>query len=382
MICSVFLCMHERMKKILIDKKLTDTVNNLVETGIKSGLIDPENADNVIESAESDPVTPEIVDDTVPVIIEPKTLSLVQQFSWNFEEMKANLTAHIQKYTGLVVTDQNLKSMEQTQKEIAGLRTRLGKFKKAVKDDLEKPVKVFENQLKELLNLIESVEKPIKDQLEVYETKRKNQERQKCQEIIRQVSADLGLEEQYSSQIVVDEKWLNRGAKKKEVKEAIQERVCWFLDIQAKDHQAELFAAQKEEMSKLLCQSLSAGLATPLTYEEIKSRIEPMTDILAVKAFIENEVAQRKERETRAAQLAVEQVKQKISAVPSMPASMPPMPPPVSVLNTAEETWDVALRLPGINLQQSIGFQKYLADAGIKYEVVSQQSSRKIGERL
>lgn len=338
----------------------------IVDTVLEEGAQDlPKASDGTVGI---EPITPEVMDD-MPVIIEPKTLTLEQNFAWNFEEMKINLQTHIERYTGLVVTDENLKSMEKTQKEIASLRTKINKFRLAVKNEMEKPYKVFEQQVGELLDMVFSVEKPLKDQLEIYENKRREAKTQAIWGIIHQTASNLGLEEQYLSQMAIDEKWLNRTATLKEITESIQERVCWLLDVQAKDRQAASFARQKAKMSKLLCQSISAeaGLVTPLTYEEIEMRIATMPDIDAVEEYIKQEVSERKEREERAAMVAVEQV---------VPASPPVAPVPPSPPQASEITWDVVLRLPGINVQQSLGFQKYLAGNDVKYEVVSQSLSR------
>lgn len=347
-----------------VDPQLTETVQKMTDDAIKAGLPVQEMTETVIDPAETVSVNPEIMDD-MPVIIEPRTLTLEQKFDWNFEAMQVNLQTHVERYANLVVTEQNLKSMEKTQKEIAGLRTKLNKFRLAVKRDLEKPYEIFAHQVNQLLDLVQSVEKPLKDQLEKYEAKRREAKAQVIWGIIHQTAADLRLEEHYLKQMAVDEKWLNRTATQKEITEAIQERICWLLEVQAKDHQAALFAAQKTEMAKFFCQSLSVGLVTPVTYEEIERQIAPLTDMLAVKSFIENEVAQRKEREEAAAQAAAEQ------ATPAATAPVPPPPmPPRSAVGT---TWDVTLRLPRINMQQSLGFQKYLSDSGIRYEVLDSQ---------
>lgn len=358
-----------------MDKNLTETVNKMAESATKAGLPVPDITDIVPNEAQS-------VIESAPAVIElePKTLNLVQEFSWNFNEIKAALSSRIKSYVGLVVTDQNLKDMEKTQKSIASLRTQIGKFKLQTKKDLEKPYLQFEVQIKELLNLVESVEKPIKDQLEVYENKRREQKSIMVQAIINEVSQQLGLEEKYSSQIAIADKHLNRTTTKKEITEDIQVRAAWFLDIQNQERQAALFKEQKAEMAKLLCQSLSAGLATPVTYEEIQSRIEALNDILQVKSCIENEVARRKEREERAAQQAIERAERERltaaspSAPPTIPpkpqASLPPLPPSQQIAK-----WDVTLKLPAIDFSQAMGFKDYLAANNIRYEVVSQERS-------
>ena len=239
--------------------------------------------------------------------MELKIIEQVQKFTWNFDEIKNSLAEHIEQYANLVVNDENLKSMEKTQKEIASLRIKITKFKTKTKGELDKPYKIFEHQVKELLNLVESAEKPIKDQLEIYEDKRREQKSIEIQDIMKKVSAELGLTEKYSSQMVIDEKWLNRTQKKSDTLEEIQQRVCWFLDVQQKDIEAETFLQQKIEMAKFMVESLSAGLITPLTFEEIENRIDSL-DIGRLKLHIEEEVARRRAREERAKQLAEQQM--------------------------------------------------------------------------
>jgi len=234
-------------------------------------------------------------------------LKIIEQSAkivWNFEEVKAELRAHVEKYVGLVVNDDNLKGMEATQKEIAALRLKVSKFRLAVKAENEKPYLAFEVQAKELLKLIEDVEVPIKDQILKYEDDRREKKRVDCVAQIASVAAELSLNEEYVRQIVVDEKWLLRGAKKGEVKEAIQMRVCWFLDIQRKAVEAATFKAQKIEMAKFMIESLSVGLISPLKFEDIENRIDSL-DIGSLKANIEAEVAKRRDREAAAAEAAV-----------------------------------------------------------------------------
>jgi len=396
-------------------KDTAKAIQKMVDQATAAGIKIPE---TIAETPESVPETINIVPEqpetvnintetvTLPaeIELEPKTLTLVQQFVWNFDEIKTALASKIEKYTGLVVTDKNLKEMEKTQKEIAGLRIKIGKFKLETKHELEKPYQEFELQIKELVNLVASVEKPIVDQIDKYEVERKDRERVKIQGLINSTATECGLEDKYSSQIVIDEKWLNRSAKKKEVTEAIQMKVAWYLDIQSQERQAAEFKAQKIEMSKLLCQSLSAGLATPLTFEEIESRVEAMTDIVAVKSYIEGEVARRKEREERAAQAAIEKVAEVVAPPPipssppvqewpgaseyvepteeeyyapdpvPVPTTLPPVPPPLPPIQSGfmpsvppVELWNVDLHVSAITVAQAEDLKAYMTSKGLQY---------------
>lgn len=234
-----------------------------------------------------------------------KVIETVQKFTWNYDAVKQSLEEHIKDYAGLVVNEENLPSMEKTQKEIASLRVKLTKFRTEVKKELDKPYLNFEVQLKELLRLVESAETPIKEQIEKYEIKRRDEKAVQVQQLINDISAELGLEEKYSSQIAIADKYLNRTQKPSDTKTDIQMKVAWYLDIQNKEKEAEQFRQQKIEMAKFMCESLSAGLATPLTFAEIENRIESL-DIAGLKAHIEREVSRRKEQEERAAQQALE----------------------------------------------------------------------------
>ena len=237
--------------------------------------------------------------------MELKVIQHDHKFLWNFEAVKGELTQYIEQYSGLVVTDTNLGDMERTQKEVASLRIKLSKFRMAVKKELEKPFLDFDAQIKELLNLVDSAERPIMDQLAKYETVRRRNKSDYLQKIINKTALDLGLGDAYRDQIVIADKWLNRTSKISEIEADIQLKVCWFLDIQQKDKDAAVYKSEKVEMAKFLCESLSIGLATPLTFTEIESRVDSF-DLTGLKAHIQGEVAKRKEREDRAAQMAVE----------------------------------------------------------------------------
>ena len=65
--------------------------------------------------------------------LELTVLENIQKLTWNFEDIKKELTASIEKYSNLVVSETNLKEMESTGREIAGLRVKIGKFKTMVK---------------------------------------------------------------------------------------------------------------------------------------------------------------------------------------------------------------------------------------------------------
>ena len=239
-----------------------------------------------------------------------KVTEQVQRLTWNFEPVKAELISHIEKYANLVVNETNLYEMEKSQKEIASLRIKLQKFRLAVKKELEKPFDVFDLQIKELTALVESAELPIKNQLQKYEDERRENKRIEVQKMIESISSELGLGSVYARQIVIADNYLNRTQRVNDTRNDIQQKVCWFLDIQNKDIAAEAARNEKISMAKLMVELLSNGLATPLTFQDVETRLESL-NITELRVYIENQVTIRREREERAAQQAIEREEQK-----------------------------------------------------------------------
>lgn len=238
---------------------------------------------------------------------ELKIIENVQKFKTNYEDVKAELTVVLEKYKDLVITDDNVDEAEKTRKEITSIRTQISRFRGFGKKEIEKPLELFYKQTDELLRLVENVEKPIRERLLVYEEKRREDKAIEVQDTINTIAVELGLDEEYSSKIEISRSWLNRTQKKSATKKEIQERVCWFLDIQTKEREAAEFKRQKIEMATFMVESLSAGLVTPLTFKEIESKVYSL-DIGALKQYIQAEVDKRREREERAKKLAEQAV--------------------------------------------------------------------------
>ena len=92
----------------------------------------------------------------------------------NFEEVKESLKRNLEKYENTIVTEDNLKDCKAMQKELAGLRNQVDSKRKEVKRVLEAPIKEHDKETKELIAIIEEVEKPIKEGIKVFDNKRRN----------------------------------------------------------------------------------------------------------------------------------------------------------------------------------------------------------------
>jgi hypothetical protein len=142
----------------------------------------------------------------------------------NFEEVKISLQETIEKYKGIVVTEEGLKDCKATQKELAGVRNKIDTYRKDVKKEMEKPIKDFEGQCKELISLISDAEKPIKEGIEVFDNKKREEKKLVAEEEIFKAIKFHNLEPKYANQLTVLDKYLNLSGSKKSVFEDIAQR--------------------------------------------------------------------------------------------------------------------------------------------------------------
>lgn len=142
----------------------------------------------------------------------------------NFEELKAGLSKNLEEYKGFIVTEQNLGLCKAKQKELAGLRNTIEKYRKKKKKTLSKPIVDFEMQCKELVGLITQVETPIKKCIVEFDDVKRNEKRKIAIGLIQEVIEETGLTEKYASQLTVNDRYCNLTAKVKEVKADLQQR--------------------------------------------------------------------------------------------------------------------------------------------------------------
>lgn len=142
----------------------------------------------------------------------------------NFYELKAELEKNLKDYTGLVVTEETLKGCKSAQKELAAVRTNINRYRIDKKKDLSMPINDFEKKCKELVDLIKKVEQPIKDGIQVYDDKKRDEKRVAAEKIIAEVAKETGLNAEYAKRLTVLDKYLNLSGSKKAVQEDVETR--------------------------------------------------------------------------------------------------------------------------------------------------------------
>lgn len=198
---------------------------------------------------------------------ELKVLNNIQgRIEWDSEAAKSYIVSIVAPYRGLIVTDDNVKDMEKTQKELASMRRKIDKFRKDTKKQAEEPIKAFEMEIKDIQKVIADAEEPIAEQLEKYELKRVNNVRSAIMAEAKEVAIHESLRDEYMVDFVIDQSWTNRTAKKAFVSQGILAKITELKRVQDLDDQQKQMEILKNKQIYLLCENLSEkyGLNTPI----------------------------------------------------------------------------------------------------------------------
>lgn len=272
--------------------------------------------------------------------------------SMNYEEVKLSIEESLKKYKGIVVTEAGLQDCKSTQKELAGLRRKIDDYRKTVKREMEIPIKEFEGKCKELVTLVDQVEKPIKEGIAEFDNNRREEKRIKALTFIQIAIEENDLEEKYSSQLTVIDKYLNLSATEKSVVEDIEQRAAALKQQQNADKaKAEMIKATIETT----LDSVNKTIKTPLEYKDFEKYIEFGWDI----ARIVREINDKADLIRKA-----EQPRQEIE----LPADLKPKAPEVKEVKEDEPLFFVDVHVEH-GFEQIQALSNFLKDNGYIYKV-------------
>lgn len=269
----------------------------------------------------------------------------------NFDKVKTALSETLEKYSGIVVTEETLSGCKATQKELAGARTKIDTYRKEKKKTLSEPITAFENQCKELIALIEKAEQPIKDGIKVFDDQKREEKRKVAEGLIAEVIEEIGLNEKYGSRLDVSEKYCNLTAKPSDVKSDLEARAM-ALKVE-QDREAELMEIIQDTID-----TENQKISTKMKFSDFQKLIDrglPTKDILAaVKA--QADIIYKAENPTK-----VE------------PVVREPIPEPVAEPEEIEEeqTYFAVYRVTG-TLPQLRALSAFIVDSGMTKNVIDQ----------
>lgn len=132
---------------------------------------------------------------------------------FNFDEISNYLDSTLNKYQGIVVTEETIKDGKKVMADLRKGQKSLDEFRKKTKKELTAPVKAFEEQCKELIKKFNEVIDPIVKQAEEFEEKRREEKKVEVQKIIDEVCKLKGV-----NNLPLEDSYLNKSISLKSIK--------------------------------------------------------------------------------------------------------------------------------------------------------------------
>lgn len=311
----------------------------------QEGQIDEETMNDTLEA----------IDATVLKIEEIKIIPAVIPFP--YEQVKAFVLNDLNKYKNIVVTEENLAWAESLQRKLGGYSKRFDDFRKDKKREASANITSFESDMNEIRDLILDVQSGIKKQTEIYEEKRKQEQKEKVAIWIHEVASDLGLTEKYEEMLAIQDKYLNKTQKDKDTKTDLSNRAQALLEMQKQEEELGKLRSQKEKLAESLCKTFSEtlSLATPIELKDLGNLDE--IELSNLSDHISKAAQDRKNLEEKALQKKEEAVPQKECVVRE-----------VSTHPEDDFCW-YGYRLK-LNANQKNEHDSWLKERGIDYEIL------------
>ena len=219
----------------------------------------------------------EAVDVIVQPAIEPQVIDSNLTMTWNNAELAKYLEEKLEKYNGLVVTEDNLKEMKSVLKEIVSIRTKLTRFGTDKKRELKIPYNTFTAELEQVLAVVSRVENPIVNQIGEFEQQEMLKRKETVLKMVEDKAQSLGIREEYKNRVMPNPKWWeNKTAKMSDVALSVEEMLKGVLEQQQNDDDLKRMQAEKVEMIKMKIDLFNQNYAldTPIQYEEIQHCVD------------------------------------------------------------------------------------------------------------
>lgn len=189
----------------------------------------------------------------------------------NFTEVREILKFSLEKYKGLLVSEETLKDCKSTQKELAGLRNKVDSYRKETKSKLQEPIKKFEEECKELLSLIVEVEKPLKEGIAKFDEERRQEKVLLALDYLNKQLEENNINEKFRKNVSIHDIKINLTNSIKSIKEEIDFKISNIKALQkAEEKEKEIL---KAAVMKQIEQE-NSELNTKLTYSEFSSFVE------------------------------------------------------------------------------------------------------------
>lgn len=286
----------------------------------------------------------------------------------DFTALKNRLVVTLEDYKNIAVTEETLSIAKKKQKEMASMRSQLDDFRKTVKRAYTEPLEMFESQIKSLIQLVNDTEKILKDDIQVFDDKRREEKKRIAELIIDELVGEYGLNEKYAGQIELKKKYMNLTAKEADIRADVEAQVMSLKQQQDNEESIKktIVAAvemQNKGITAKLIPDVYISLIGKLPTDEIIDRI--------LKRGEEIQTMEREAEHRKAVQEAARQPESEEKTEQEEQVQKQEKTPENGNENGNKDIYKVTYVVTG-NAEQMQSVSKFLKDNGISYSVESQ----------
>lgn len=156
-------------------------------------------------------------------IYRPTEGQFIQAVEFNYPELKSQLTAALEKYKGLVFTDDQMAHAKKQRAELNNFKRNLENERIRIKKQLLDPYTDFELKIKELVSMVDAANAGIDAQIKAYDAQMRDKKRQEIVEAYEGIVPD-DFRQIMPLEKIWDGKWANVTTSLKSISTAIQNR--------------------------------------------------------------------------------------------------------------------------------------------------------------
>lgn len=211
------------------------------------------------------------------IILPVATQATPSIINWNYKDIKDNLIQFLEKYENYVVQEQTLTDDKKTRAELNKISKNIDDFRKVIKVEVSKPIKVFEDQCNELSEMVDDVSNKIDSKVKEFETIKKEEKRREAEEIIKEISTNSELPEDYIKRIEFKENFTNLSITKKQVSDDVLSQI----EILKNEYKQFL---ENSEVIKIAIENANKDITTKLFADDYISQLSfrPVSEIVSI----------------------------------------------------------------------------------------------------
>ena len=132
---------------------------------------------------------------------------LPEKISFNYEELKAELTKACEEYKSIAYTSETIGDAKKDRAKLNNLKTQLNSFRLEKQREYMEPFTLFKDQVDDLIGIIGDASSAIDAQVKEYETAQKEEKKRQITELFQKT----GFPDWAVLEAIFDCRWLNKG---------------------------------------------------------------------------------------------------------------------------------------------------------------------------